>query len=337
MATGAAAMLQNRAVIVDCAIYRSGLRAHVSGDISDALDAARADGDAFMWIGLHEPTEETFRHVNEELKLHPLAVEEALSGEHQRSKLERYGDITFVLLKTVHFDEASADVKIGKIMVFLGDDFVVTVRQGDGAPLAQTRRRLEADPQLLGTGPAAVLYGVCDEVVDRYSAVAHRVEASIIALERQVFAAEQSDVTAKIYELKREVLEFRAAEDPLIPVLREIVKGRVDGCAKTVEYFSDALHQLLRVDQDVDSHNELLTSVLSAHLALLSKQENQDQRRISAWGAIIMVPTMIAGVYGMNFDHMPELHWIGGYPVALGIMMAVCLFLYWRFKKGGWL
>jgi magnesium/cobalt transport protein CorA len=228
-------------------------------------------------------------------------------------------------------------VKIGKIMVFLGDDFVVTVRQGDGAPLAQTRRRLEADPQLLGTGPAAVLYGVCDEVVDRYSAVAHRVEASIIALERQVFAAEQSDVTAKIYELKREVLEFRAAEDPLIPVLREIVKGRVDGCAKTVEYFSDALHQLLRVDQDVDSHNELLTSVLSAHLALLSKQENQDQRRISAWGAIIMVPTMIAGVYGMNFDHMPELHWIGGYPVALGIMMAVCLFLYWRFKKGGWL
>jgi magnesium/cobalt transport protein CorA len=324
-------------VIVNCAIYRSGLREDVTGDISDALEAAREDGDAFMWIGLHEPDEETFQHINEELKLHPLSVEEALSGEHQRSKLERYDDITFVLLKTVHFDESVADVKIGKIMVFAGRDFVVTVRHGDGTPLTQTRRRLEADPELLASGPAAVLYGVCDEVVDRYSAVAHRVEASIMALEREVFAARQSDVTAKIYELKREVLEFRAAEDPLIPVLREITRGRVDGYAKMTEYFSDVLHQLLRVDQDVESHNELLTSVLSAHLALLSKQENQDQRRISAWGAIIMVPTMIAGIYGMNFKYMPELGWISGYPVALSLMAGVCLFLYWRFKRGGWL
>jgi magnesium transporter len=330
-------MPHNRLVIVDCAIYRSGLREEVPGDISDALDAARKDGKAFMWIGLHEPTEETFRHVNEELKLHPLAVEDALSDEHQRSKLERYGDTTFVVLKTVYFDEKIADVRVGKIMVFVGRDFVITVRHGDGTPLAQTRRRLEANPELLSAGPTAVLYGVCDEVVDRYGMVAHRVEGSIMALEQKVFAPKQSDVTEKIYELKREVLEFRAAEDPLIPVLQEIAKGRLHGCEQTVEYFRDVLDHLLRVDQVIDSHNELLTSVLSAHLALLSKQENQDQRKISAWGAIIMVPTMAAGLYGMNFEHMPELHWVAGYPIALGVMLAICLFLYWRFKKGGWL
>ncbi|GAA2089649.1 magnesium/cobalt transporter CorA [Actinomadura alba] len=330
-------MAHNRRVIVDCAIYRSGVREDVTGDFSDALDAARDDSGAFMWVGLHEPTEQTFQHVNEELKLHPLAVEEALSGEHLRPRLERHGDTTFVVLKTVRFDERTSDIEVGNIMVFVADRFVVTVRQGDSTPLAETRRRLEANPPLLSAGPTAVLYGVCDEVVDRYGAVAHHVEAAIMSLEKQIFATTQSDVTEKIYELKREVLEFRAAEDPLIPILQEFAKGRVAGCEHTVEYFRDALEGLLRVDQEVDAHNELLTSVLTAHLALLSKQENQDQRRISAWGAIIMIPTMVAGIYGMNFDHMPELHWTAGYPAVLTLIASICLFLYWRFKKGGWL
>jgi magnesium transporter len=324
-------------MIVDKAIYRAGVRENIDGDISDALDEARKDGECFVWLGLHEPTKAEFDLVTEEINLHPLAVEDALTAEHQRPKLERYGDTTFVVLKTVGFAETSSKIEIGKIMVFFGEDFVITARHGDVNALVGVRGRLEANPDLLAAGPSTVLYAVCDEIVDRYGAVAHDVEAAIMTLERRVFAPRQGDVTEDIYALKREVLAFRAAEDPLIPVLQDIAKGRVPACGRTLEYFRDVLDHLLRVDQEVDAANEMLTSVLSAHLALLSKQENQDQRRISAWGAIIMVPTLIAGIYGMNFQDMPELRWASGYPAALGIMGSICAFLFWRFKRGGWL
>jgi magnesium transporter len=321
---------------MDSAIYCAGHRESVTGDISDALDAARERGDCFIWIGLHEPTQDEFDLVKDELNLHPLAVEDAVKA-HQRPKLERYDDSIFVVLKTVKYIEEGSDIEIGEIMIFVGHDFVITVRHGEGNPLGPVRRRLEADSELLAAGPSAVLYGICDLVVDTYGAVAHSVEADIIALERRVFHPDRGEVTEDIYALKREVLEFRAAEDPLIPAIEEIVKGRVAVCAATIDYFRDVLDHLLRVDGMVDSHNELLTNVLNAHLALVGAQQNEDMRKISAWAAVLAVPTMVAGIYGMNFHNMPELRWTFGYPLILSIVAVLCLLLYRRFKKSGWL
>ena len=323
-------------MIVDCAIYRSGQRQTVDGDISDALDAAREHGDCFLWIGLFEPTQEEFDLVREELKLHPLAVEDAVNA-HQRPKLERYGDSVFIVLKTAHYIEATSDVEIGEIMLFVGADFVIVVRHGQGSPLAPVRKRLERDPELLAAGPSSVLYAVCDQVVDVYGLVAHEIEADIMELEKRVFSARRGDVTEDIYTLKREVLEFRTAEDPLIPVLQDIVKGRVEVCSKTLEEFRDVLDHLLRVDQAVDATNELLTNVLNAHLALVGMQQNEDMRKISSWAAILAIPTMIAGIYGMNFTHMPELNSPWGYPAVMIVIASACVLLYRRFKKSGWL
>ncbi|GGQ15316.1 magnesium transport protein CorA [Actinomadura coerulea] len=325
-----------RGVIVDKAIYAGGKRRDIEGDISDAFDLAREDGECFLWIGLFEPDEDEFELVKDELNLHPLAAEDAVSA-HQRPKMERYDDTLFVVLKTLAYVDKTSDIEVGEIMVFLGRDFVVTVRHGAGNPLGPVRKRLEDNPELLGHGATAVLYAVCDEVVDRYGVVAHEVEVDIIGLERAVFDPNARDVTADIYSLKREVLEFRSAEDPLVPVLQEIVKGRVAECGSTREYFRDVLDHLLRVDGQVDAHNELLNSVLTAHLALLGKRQNEDMRKISAWAAIIAVPTAIAGIYGMNFDHMPELHWTIGYPLVIAVMAVVCVVLFRRLRKSGWL
>jgi magnesium transporter len=323
-------------MIMDCAIYRKGCRDNVVGDLSDALDTARQQGDCFMWIGLHEPTAEEFDQVADELQLHPLAIEDAVHA-HQRPKLERYGDTLFVVVKTLRYIDDTSDIEVGEIMLFVGKEFVITVRHGEGSPLKAVRQRLEADPELLGLGPSAVLYTVLDEVVDRYGTIAHEVETDIIELERRVFAPQRLTVTEDIYELKREVLEFRGAEDPLVPVLQEIVKGRVNVSPETKEYFRDVLDHLLRVDEQVDSHNELLTNVLNAHLAQVGMQQNEDMRKISAWAAILAVPTMITGVYGMNFEHMPELKQWWGYPFALLLIVGICAYLYRWFRKSGWL
>lgn len=325
-----------RPVIVDKAIYSGGARHDIDGDIGDAFQAARRDGDCFVWIGLFEPDAAEFDLIKDELELHPLAAEDAVAA-HQRPKMERYGDTLFVVLKTLTYIDATSDIEVGEIMVFLGADFVVTVRHGAGNPLGPVRDRLERDPGMLRHGATSVLYAVCDEVVDRYGVIAHEVEVDIIGLERSVFDPDAPDVTADIYSLKREVLEFRGAEDPLVPVLQEIVKGRVPECAGTREYFRDVLDHLLRVDAQVDAHNELLNSVLTAHLALVGSRQNADMRKISAWAAIIAVPTAIAGIYGMNFDHMPELHWTWGYPAVLVVMATVCAFLFRRLRKSGWL
>ncbi|TDC89038.1 magnesium/cobalt transporter CorA [Actinomadura sp. 7K507] len=323
-------------VIVDKAIYAGGKRHDIDGDISDAFDLARENGECFLWIGLFEPDEEEFELVKEELGLHPLAAEDAVAA-HQRPKLERYDDTLFIVLKTITYVDETSDIEVGEIMLFLGRDFVVTVRHGGGNPLGPVRKRLEDSPELLKHGATAVLYAVCDEVVDQYGLVVHEVEVDIIGLERAVFDTGARDVTADIYSLKREVLEFRSAEDPLVPVMQEIVRGRVPECASTREYFRDVQDHLLRVDGQVDAHNELLNSVLTAHLALLGKRQNEDMRKISAWAAIIAVPTAMAGIYGMNFDHMPELHWTFGYPLALAVMAVVCTLLFRRLRKSGWL
>ncbi|MFG1946473.1 magnesium and cobalt transport protein CorA [Nonomuraea sp. NPDC048826] len=330
-------------VIVDKAIYRGGVRETIGGDISDAFARARARGDCFLWIGLHEPTQEEFDLITSEVKLDPLAVEDAIHA-HQRPKLERYDDTLFVVLKPLLYVDETSDIEVGEINLFLGDDFVISVRHGQASPLGGVRRRLEADPALLDAGPAGVFYAICDDVVDTYWRISHEIEADLTALEHRVFGGELADVTADIYSLKREVLEFRTAQDPLVPVLDEIVKGRVELCAGMREQFRDVLDHLLRVDTRIDEHNELLTSALNAHLALVTREQNQvamqqnaDMRKISSWAALIAVPTMIAGIYGMNFDHMPELHWQLGYPLVLGVMAVAVVVVFRLLRRSGWL
>ncbi|WP_106403616.1 magnesium and cobalt transport protein CorA [Actinocorallia populi] len=322
-------------MIVDCALYRGGFRQKADGDIRETLRAARQEADAFLWIGLHEPGPEEFDTVRKDLGLHPLAIDDAAYG-HQRPKLEDYGDNIFVVLKTATYAKP-AEVVIGEIMLFVGAGFVITVRHGAANPLAPVRRRMESDPDLLATGPTAVLYAVLDEVVGSYDVVNHDIEADIIALESRIFTRSGGDATEDVYTLKREILEFRTAQDPLLPVLQELVKGRIPLCVRHKERFRDVQDTLLRIDQQIDAHSEMVTSVLTAHLALQGRQQNEDMRKISAWAAILAVPTMIAGIYGMNFEHMPETGWVFGYPLAVLCMAAACTVLYRKFKKSGWL
>ncbi len=323
-------------MIVDCALYRGGFREEVDGgDIREALARATSEDDSFLWVGLHEPGREEFDAVRKDLGLHPLAIDDATHG-HQRPKLEDYGDSIFVVVKTATYTRP-ASVTLGEIMLFVGGGFVITVRHGDANPLAPVRRRLEGDPTLLATGPSAVLYAILDEIVDSYDVIAHDIEGDIIALEQRIFTRGAADVTEDVYTLKREILEFRIAEDPLLPVMQELVKGRLPLCVRHRERFRDVQDHLLRLDQQIDTHSEMVTNVLTAHLALLGRQQNEDVRKISAWAAILAIPTMIAGVYGMNFRHMPELGWVVGYPLAISLMATACLLLYRKFKRSGWL
>ncbi len=334
-------------MIVDKAIYSRGARHTIDGDISDAFDAARAEasrsglseepGGCFVWIGLHEPTEEEFAHVRDELDLHPLAAEDAVSA-HQRPKLERYDDTLFLVLKTLVYKDATSDIEVGEIMVFLGPDFVVTVRHGEGNPLGPVRRRLEADTALLDHGPAGVAYAICDQVVDTYGMVTHEVEVDIIELERAVFRPGGPDVTEDIYSLKREVLEFRRAVRPLAIPMGRIARGEVRGIdPRTKDYFRDVEDHVLRAAEQVDQFAELLTGTLAANMAQIQSRENEDMRKITAWVAVVSWVTMVGGIYGMNFTFMPELDWPLGYPFALVLMAFTSLMLYLIFKRRDWL
>jgi magnesium transporter len=332
-------------VIVDCAIYRDGHRTEGPDDLSDALDEARASGDAFLWIGLYEPTEKEFDLVTEEFGLHPLAVEDALKA-HQRPKLEVYDDSLFLVLKPVFYEPDSDVVSTGEVMVFVGDSFVVTVRHGVGSPLAAVRRRLEADPEMLRHGPTAVLYSIADATVDDYLEVATELGTDLEELEAEVFSPSlggSRHTASKIYMFKRQVLEFRRATVPLsVPLTRLSSAGLASAGVpfvheKAQPFFRDVNDHLTRVNESVEGLDRLVSDILSAHLAQMSVRQNDDMRKISAWAAMAAVPTMIAGIYGMNFDHMPELHWFWSYPAVVLAMVALEILLYRLFKRRGWL
>ncbi|MBW8818781.1 MAG: magnesium and cobalt transport protein CorA, partial [Streptomyces sp.] len=304
-------------MIVDCAIYREGHRSEGPEDLSDALSEARSAG-GFVWIGLHEPTEKEFDLVTREFGMHPLAVEDALKA-HQRPKLEVYDDSLFVVLKPVVYEPESDTVSTGEVMLFLGDAFVVTVRHGVGSPLKAVRERLEQEPQLLGKGPTSVLYAVADAVVDHYLEVATELSTDLEELEAEVFSPDgggSRHTASRIYTFKRQILEFRRATVPLsMPLTRLAGVGAYGGTVPFVNdrarpFFRDVNDHLARVNESVEGLDRLVSDVLSAHLAQMSVRQNDDMRKISAWAAMAAVPTMIAGIYGMNFDHMPELHWV---------------------------
>ncbi|MCH5674154.1 magnesium/cobalt transporter CorA [Streptomyces gilvus] len=331
-------------MIVDCAIYTHGQRTEGPEDLSDALADARAAG-GFVWIGLHEPSEDEFDLVTQEFGLHPLAVEDALNA-HQRPKLEVYDDSLFLVLKPVVYEPDSDRVSTGEVMIFLGDSFVVTVRHGEGAPLKAVRKRLENEPGLLGKGPTAVLYAVSDAVVDHYLEVGTELQNDLEELEAEVFTPDvggSRNTASRIYTFKRQVMEFRRATGPLaLPVNRLAGTGQYGATVPFVNekarpFFRDVGDHLARVNETVEGLDRLVSDVLSAHLAQISVRQNDDMRKISAWAAMAAVPTMIAGVYGMNFDHMPELHWVWSYPAVIVIMAVLEVLLYQTFKKRGWL
>ncbi|MGP4003192.1 magnesium/cobalt transporter CorA [Streptomyces sp. 8N706] len=327
-------------VIVDCAIYRDGCRTEGPADFSDALDEARAEGNSFLWIGLHEPTEKEFELVTSEFGLHPLAVEDALTA-HQRPKLEVYDDSLFLVLKPVLYDDTAATVTTGELMVFVGDSFVVTVRHGEGAPLAQVRQRLEEEPEVLKHGPTAVMYAVSDAVVDHYLDVAAELQVDLEELEAEVFAPAGTDTTptaARIYAFKRQVLEFRRATGPLADPMERLAGAGVPFVHEHSQpFFRDVSDHLTRANEYVEGFDRLLSDILGAHLAQMGVQQNNDMRKISAWAAMAAVPTMVAGVYGMNFEHMPELDSVWGYPAVLIVMAGAVVWLYRTFKRRGWL
>ncbi|CAL9402424.1 Cobalt_magnesium transport protein CorA [Streptomyces sp. enrichment culture] len=331
-------------VIVDCAIYRDGHRTDGPEDLSDALGAARGAG-GFVWIGLHEPTAEEFDLVSQEFGLHPLAVEDALKA-HQRPKLEVYDDSLFAVLKPVVYEPDSDAVSTGELMIFLGDSFAVVVRHGEGSPLKAVRRRLEHEPELLGKGPTAVLYAIADATVDHYLDVAVELQTDLEELEAEVFSPDgggSRHTASRIYTFKRQVLEFRRATGPLAPPLARLAgTGAYGGGVPFVNdrarpFFRDVSDHLTRVNESVESLDRLVSDILSAHLAQTSVRQNDDMRKISAWAAMAAVPTMIAGIYGMNFDHMPELHWLWGYPAVIALMAVLEVLLYRQFKRRGWL
>ncbi|OLZ72975.1 magnesium and cobalt transport protein CorA [Streptomyces sp. IMTB 2501] len=331
-------------MIVDCAIYRHGHRTEGPEDLSDALAEARAAG-GFVWIGLYEPSEREFDLVTQEFALHPLAVEDALNA-HQRPKLEVYDDSLFMVLKPVAYDADSDTVSAGEIMVFIGDCFVVTVRHGEISPLAAVRHRLEEEPEMLDKGPTAVLYAISDAIVDHYLEVATELGNDLEELEAEVFRPEgggSRHTASRIYGFKRQILEFRRATGPLaLPLTRLAGTGPFGATVPFVHdkarpFFRDVGDHLMRVNESVEALDRLVSDVLAAHLAQMSVRQNDDMRKISSWAAMAAVPTMIAGIYGMNFDNMPELHWLWSYPAVILLMAALEVLLYRLLKGRGWL
>ncbi len=326
-------------MIVDTALYRSGARCSLlsaPGDLVAARAELRGDGD-FIWIGMYEPSRQELERVAAAFDLHPLAVEDAFEAG-QRPKLDHYESSLFMTIKTLWYVESDDAVETGEIHLFVGADFVVTVRHGAGSELHGARMLLEGRKNVLTHGPTAVVYAVCDLVVDGYEAVAASLDVDVSEVEESVFADERTRDSARIYVLKREIAEVRRAVRPLQDPVRRFAAGAVPGMDISTEpFFRDVADHLARVSETIDGLDLLLSAAFEAHLASISVQQNEDMRKISAGVGLVAVPTLIAGIYGMNFDHMPELHWLMGYPFALLLMGASSTALWWFFKRSGWL
>jgi magnesium transporter len=323
-------------VIIDCAIYEEGQRRDGHVDLEHAYDVRHQPG-KFVWIGLYEPTAEEFDSLTREFNLHPLAVEDAIHA-HQRPKLEVYDDMLFLVLKTARYVDPEEVIQLGEVLVFLGDDFVITVRHGEASSLHGVREALESDPAHLRRGTGAVLHAILDKVVDDYQPAIQGLETDIDEVEDELFSGQRTNPAERIYRLQREVLQFRKASAPLVDPIAKLAAGHYAQVHPEIhDYFRDVNDHLMRARDQLDAMRDLLAGSLQANLAQVGVRQNEDTRRISAWVAIIAVPTAIAGIYGMNFEHMPELKWGVGYPGVLLLMLVICTILYYRFKRAGWL
>jgi magnesium transporter len=288
-------------------------------------------------VGLHKPAAEELNRVAEVFSLHPLAVEDALKA-HQRPKLERYDENLFLALKTLWYVDKEDAVETGEINLFVGRNFVVSVRHGEGAELHQARLDLEQQTAILGHGPSAVVYAICDRVVDEYEAVANSLMEDVDEVETSVFSLNRTEDSQRIYVLKRELAEVRRAVNPLREPMKRFATGSVPFVTQeAAPFFRDVTDHVVRVSESIETLDGLLSTAFDAHLARITVQQNEDMRKISAWVAIAAVGTLVAGIYGMNFDNMPELHWHYGYGYALVLMLISSVLLYRLFKKSGWL
>ncbi|MCX4663147.1 magnesium and cobalt transport protein CorA [Streptomyces uncialis] len=330
--------------VVNCVRYHDGIRQPDGKDLVESVERTRKTDKGFVWLGLHEPTERQFAGVAELFELHPLAVEDTVHA-HQRPKVERYGDTLFAVFKTVCYVDhveltaTSEVVDTGEIMVFVGRDFVITVRHGRHGSLGPVREGLEAEPQRLAKGPAAVLHAIADHVVDDYLQVTDAIQADMDQIESDVFSEQGARVDpGRVYQFKRELLELKRAVIPLdrpLQVLATQPMRAVDPEIQT--YFRDVSDHLQRVAEQIHAFDDLVNSILQAHLAQVTVAQNSDMRKITAWAAIIAVPTMLCGMYGMNFENMPELRLTYGYPAVLGVIATACVLLYRGFRRNGWL
>jgi magnesium transporter len=322
-------------VIVNCAVYEHGHRRDGDLPLAEAGDAAQGE-DAFVWLGVVEPSAEEFDSIAREFDLHELAVEDAIKA-HQRPKVERFGDTLLVVVKTASYVDSEEVIEIGELLLFVNPAFIVTVRHGKGE-LGEVRTRVEHRPDLLEHGTGTVLYAIIDHVVDGYEEAAQGVDVDIQEVEREVFSPGETNPAERIYKLEREVLDFHRAVAPLSEEIDELARGRFEEIPGALhEYFRDVHDHLRRVEGRILGFRELLDGALQANLTQVSVRQNEDMRKISAWVAILAVPTMVAGIYGMNFEHMPELHWRYGYPAVLVLIAVICLVLYRRFRRAGWL
>jgi len=336
--------------IVDNAIYRDGARLSLPVTLDQTFEELRDHG-GFAWIGLYRPTEEELRSVATEFSLHPLAVEDALLG-HQRPKLERYGDVLFVVLRSARYLDAPEEVEFGEVHLFIGPNFAITVRHAESPDLGRVRKRVEETPSLLSLGPQAVLYAVFDQVVDEYGPVIHGLENDIDEIEDQIFQGD-SAVSRRIYELAREAMAFQRATHPLVGMLESLETG-FEKYGVDIELrrdFRDVADHALKTVERADSFRAVLQNALTVQSTLVTQAQNDEMRalsrsgieqgdqvkKISSWAAILFVPGLVAAVYGMNFRFMPELDWPLGYPLALALMFGSGAALYVVFKKRGWL
>ncbi|MCX2181481.1 magnesium and cobalt transport protein CorA [Streptomyces sp. SKN60] len=333
--------------VVNCVGYRDGERLADAGGVAETVRHLRkhTGRGGFVWLGLHEPSEAEFEGVAELFGLHPLAVEDAVHA-HQRPKLEQYGDVLFAVFKTVTYVEherltaTSEVVDTGELMVFTGPDFVVTVRHGRHGSLGPLREALEARPEQLAQGPSAVLHALADHVVDEYLGVVDAVQDDIELVETEVFAPRTGTPPdpGRIYQLKRELLELKRATVPLARPLEALIARPPAVLDPAIRpYFRDVADHLARATEQINAFDGLIDSILQAHLAQVTVAQNEDMRKITAWAAIVAVPTMVCGIYGMNFEHMPELGWTYGYPLVLSVMATACFLLHRGFKRNGWL
>ncbi|MFD9248042.1 magnesium and cobalt transport protein CorA [Streptomyces sp. NPDC059556] len=342
---------EERRSVVQASLYRDGRRVSSPATLAETFRQLREHPDGMAWIGLHRPTEEELHSLAAEFDLHELAVEDAMEA-HQRPKLERYGDTLFVVLRAARYLDAQEEVEFGELHIFVGPDFLITVRHGAAPDLSTVRHRMEKDPELLALGPEAVLYAILDAVVDGYAPVVAGVQNDIDEIETEVFGGDPA-VSRRIYELSREMVEFQRATRPLVGMLHGLMAGfaKYGTDEELQRYLRDVADHVTHTSERVDGFRQALADILTVNATLVTQQQNAEMRalaeagfeqneeikKISSWAAILFAPTLVGTIYGMNFDNMPELHWAGGYPFAVVLMAVVCTSLYVVFKKKDWL
>ncbi|MEP7372496.1 MAG: magnesium/cobalt transporter CorA [Chitinophagaceae bacterium] len=321
--------------VINCAAYSQGRRC-TNVELPEVHNVLK-EADQFVWIGLHEPSEEVLKQVQQEFELHDLAVEDARNA-HQRPKVELYGDSVFVVLRTAQMNKEH-HIEFGETHFFVGNNFIVTIRHGSSVSYANVRSRCESTPHLLSKGQGFALYAVMDFIVDQYFPVIHELEQDLQVVEDKVFKEKPSrETTEHIYQLKRELLEVKRATSPLVDICNRLTRFEIKCISEeTRPYFRDVYDHAIRINEVVDNTRELLNTALEANFSLISISQSDVSKKFAGWAAIIAVPTMVAGFYGMNFKFMPELGWHYAYPVVVSFTVIACFLLYYFFRRSGWL